>query len=75
MTRFKYSVFYLIFLNYYGSEVYIRFKTGIDTANNVGNDWIIAVKQVAVPIGNKICIVWGSEEKFNILLNMILKLG
>ena len=62
-------------LDYYGSEVYVRFKKGTKTANNVGEDWIIAVKQVAVPIENKIYIVWGSEEKFTILLNMILKLS
>ncbi len=62
-------------LDYYGSEVYIRFKKGTKTANNVGDDWIIAVKQVAVPIENKIYIVWGSEEKFTILLNMILKIS
>jgi len=62
-------------LDYYGSEVYIRFRKGTITANNVGEDWIIAVKQVAVPIENKIYIVWGSEEKFTILLNMILKLS
>ena len=62
-------------LDYYGSEVHIRFKKGTKTANNVGEDWFIAVKQVAVPIENKIFIVWGSEEKFTILLNMILKLG
>jgi len=62
-------------LDYYGSEVYIRFKKGSKTANNVGEDWIITVKQVAIPIENKIYIVWGSEEKFTILLNMILKLS
>ncbi len=62
-------------LDYYGSEVYIRFKKGSKTANNVGDDWFIALKQVAVPIENKIYIVWGSEEKFTILLNMILKIG
>ncbi len=62
-------------LDFYGSEVYIRFKKGTKTANNVGEDWIIAVKQVAVPIENKIYIVWGSEEKFTILLNMIIKLS
>jgi predicted transcriptional regulator len=62
-------------LDYYGSEVYIRFKKGTKTANNVGEDWIITVKQVAIPIENKIYIVWGSEEKFTILLNMILKLS
>lgn len=35
----------------------------------------MAVKQVAVPIENKIYVVLGFEEKFTILLNMILKLG
>ncbi|MHA1376143.1 MAG: helix-turn-helix domain-containing protein [Promethearchaeota archaeon] len=62
-------------LDFYGSEVYVRFKKGTKTAINVGEDWIIAVKQVAVPIENNIYIVWGSEEKFTILLNMILKLS
>ena len=62
-------------LDHYGSEVFIRFKRGSKTANNVGEDWIITVKQVAIPIENKIYIVWGSEEKFTILLNMILKLS
>ena len=59
---------------YFGSEIFARFKKGSKTANNVGDDWYIAVKQVAVPIDNKIYIVWGSEEKFTILLNIILKL-
>ena len=62
-------------LDYYGAEVYIRFEKGSKTANNVGNDWVMAVKQVAIPIENKIYIVWGSEEKFTILLNMILKIS
>ena len=62
-------------LDYYGSEIFVQFKKESKTANNVGEDWIIAVKQVAVPIENKIYIVWGSEEKFTILLNMILKLS
>ncbi len=62
-------------LDYYGAEVYIRFEKGSKTANNVGEDWVMAVKQVAVPIENKIYIVWGSEEKFTILLNMILKIS
>jgi predicted transcriptional regulator len=61
-------------LDYYGSEIFVRFKKGSKTANNVGDDWYIAVKQVAIPIDNKIYIVWGSEEKFTILLNIILKI-
>jgi predicted transcriptional regulator len=61
-------------LDYYGSEIQVRFKKGSETANNVGDDWFVAVRQVAVPIENKIYIVWGSEEKFTILLNMILKI-
>lgn len=61
-------------MDYIGAETRVRFKNGSKTANNLGNDWITAVKQVAVPIENKIYIVWGSEEKFPILLNMILKI-
>ena len=62
-------------LDYLGADLHIRFKMGSETANNVGSDWIIAAKQVAVPVANKIYIVWGSEEKFPFLLNMILKIG
>jgi len=61
-------------MEYLGAELQVRFKKGSETANNVGEDRIVAAKQVAVPIENKIYIIWGSEEKFPILLNMILKI-
>jgi predicted transcriptional regulator len=61
-------------MDLYGADINIRFKKGSETANNVGEDWVIAAKQVAVPIENKIYIVWGSEEKFPYLLNLILKI-
>ena len=60
--------------DYLGAIMYLKFKEGSETANNVGRDWIIAAKQVAIPIGNRIFIVWGSEVKFPILLEIILKL-
>jgi DNA-binding MarR family transcriptional regulator len=61
-------------LNYLGAEIHVKFKEGSETAHNVGVDWVVAAKQVAIPIEDKIYIVWGSEEKFPILLNMILKI-
>jgi predicted transcriptional regulator len=59
---------------YLGAFMYLKFKEGTKTANNVGTDWIIATKQVAIPIKEKIYVIWGSEEKFPILLDIILKL-
>ncbi|MFX1409120.1 MAG: helix-turn-helix domain-containing protein [Promethearchaeota archaeon] len=60
--------------DYLGMIMYFKFKEGTTTANNVGTDWIIAAKHVAVPIDDKIYVVWGSEEKFPLLLSIILKL-
>jgi hypothetical protein len=60
--------------NYLGMTLYFKFKEGTETGNNVGTDWIIAARFVAVPIEGKIYVVWGSEEKFLILLSIILKL-
>lgn len=45
------------------------------TAKMIGTDWIIAAKLVAIPVENKINVIWGSEEKFPILMNIILKLS
>ncbi|MFX1374770.1 MAG: helix-turn-helix domain-containing protein [Promethearchaeota archaeon] len=60
--------------DYLGTIMYFRFKEGTATANNVGTDWIVAARHVAVPIDDKIYVVWGSDEKFPILLSIILKL-
>ncbi|MHA1932879.1 MAG: helix-turn-helix domain-containing protein, partial [Promethearchaeota archaeon] len=60
--------------DYLGTMMYLKFKEGSETSNNVGTDWIIATKQVAIPIKEKVYVIWGSEEKFPILLNIILKL-
>jgi DNA-binding MarR family transcriptional regulator len=60
--------------DYLGSILYLKFKDGSETANNVGIDWIIATKQVAIPIKEKVYVIWASEEKFPILLEIILKL-
>lgn len=60
--------------DYLGMILYFKFKEGTETANNIGTDWIVAARHVAVPIENKIYVVWGSEEKFPILLSFILKL-
>jgi hypothetical protein len=59
---------------YLGLTIYFKFKEGTETANNIGNDWIIAARHVAVPINDKVYVVWGSEEKFPILLSIILNL-
>ncbi|MFX1279085.1 MAG: helix-turn-helix domain-containing protein [Promethearchaeota archaeon] len=60
--------------NYLGMVMYFKFKEGTATANNIGTDWIVAARHVAVPINDKIYVVWGSEEKFPILLSIILKI-
>ena len=60
--------------DYLGLTIYFKFKEGTETANNIGNDWIIAARHVAVPINDKVYVVWGSEEKFPILLSIILNL-
>ncbi|MFW9988345.1 MAG: helix-turn-helix domain-containing protein [Candidatus Odinarchaeota archaeon] len=60
--------------DYFGMTMYFKFKEGTETGNNVGLDWIVAARHVAVPIENKIYVVWGSEEQFPILLSIILKL-
>ena len=59
---------------YFGASMYIKFKEGTKSANNVGNDWILLTKHVAIPIEDKIYVIWGSEEKFPILLSIILKI-
>ncbi|MHA1436990.1 MAG: helix-turn-helix domain-containing protein [Promethearchaeota archaeon] len=58
--------------NYIGAIMYLKFKKGSKTANNVGTDWIIAAKLVAIPIDNKIYVIWGTEEKFPYLMNIII---
>jgi len=54
--------------------MYLKFKAGSDAAKNVGSGWITLAKHVAIPIDDKIYVIWGTEEKFPILLSMILKL-
>lgn len=61
--------------DYCGAVISIKYRLGRKTANNVGNDWNIVAKLVSIPIDNKIYIIWGSEEKFQILMDMILKIG
>ncbi|TFG04594.1 MAG: hypothetical protein EU539_10515 [Promethearchaeota archaeon] len=59
---------------YSGAIMYIKFREGSKTAKMIGTEWIIAAKLVAIPMENKIHVIWGSEEKFPILMNIILKL-
>jgi len=60
--------------NYFSAIMYLKFKEGSKTANNIGTDWIVAAKHLAIPLEDKIYVIWGSEEKFPILLSIILKL-
>jgi hypothetical protein len=60
--------------DYYGVIMYVKFKKGSKTAKIIEDDWIIAAKLVAIPVEDKINVIWGSEEKFPILMNMILQL-
>ena len=59
---------------YLGMTMYFKFKEGTETGNNVGTDWIVATRHVAVPLQNKVYVVWGSEENFPMLLSIILQL-
>ena len=45
--------------------------TGTD---NLSKFMVRVVKLVAIPIDNRIYVIWGSEEKFVSLLNIIQKL-
>ena len=59
---------------YLGASIYLKFKEGSEIANSIGHEWVVAIKQVAIPIDNIIYVIWGSEEKFQIIMNAILKL-
>jgi len=61
--------------DYFGVVMYLKFKEGSEIANNVGTDWIVAARHVAIPIDEKIYVIWGSEEKFPILLSIILRIN
>ena len=60
--------------NYLGANIKIKFRENSKTANNLGVNWIIVAKLIAIPIDNKIYVIWGSEQKFPYLLNIIQKL-
>ncbi|HDZ18772.1 MAG TPA: hypothetical protein ENH75_10800 [archaeon] len=60
--------------DYLGMTMYFKFKEGTERGNNVGTNWIVAARHVAVILDDKIYVVWGSEEQFPILLSIILKL-
>ncbi|GAG79920.1 unnamed protein product, partial [marine sediment metagenome] len=61
--------------DYCGAVISIKYKSIKKAASNEGNDWSIIAKLVSIPIDNKIYIIWGSEEKFQILMDMIVKIG
>jgi len=58
----------------HGANIYLRFKEGSSTARQLGKGWIIAVKAVVIPIENLIYVIWGSEEKFQTLLELFSNL-
>ncbi len=60
---------------YSSVNAYLKFKEGSKTAKDLGNGWVIAIKQVAIPIKTNIFVIWASEEKFQILLDLILNIG
>ncbi len=61
------------FQDYSGAIIYLRFKKGSKSAKQLGEGWIVAIKEVAIPIDNVIYVIWGSEEKFQMLMDFILK--
>ncbi len=60
---------------YLGAIMFIKFGEGSETSKIIGIDWIIAAKLVAIPMKDKIYVIWASEEKFPILMNIFLKLN
>jgi predicted transcriptional regulator len=61
--------------DYYGAIISVSYKSGSKVEDKAEKDWNIVAKLVSIPIDNKIYIIWGSEEKFQILMDMILKIG
>jgi len=59
--------------DYIGSFVFLKFKTGTPTTKFLGDDWVLAAKQVAIPLNNKIVLIWGEEENFQFLMETFLK--
>ncbi|MHA1150546.1 MAG: helix-turn-helix domain-containing protein [Promethearchaeota archaeon] len=57
---------------YLGSVISIKFKKGSKAANNLGDIWVVLLKNVAIPVQEKIYLIWGSEEKFPTLMEIML---
>ena len=66
---------YTTIQEYLAASIYLKFKEGSEIANNIGDNWVIAIKQVAIPIENGIYVIWGSEEKFQTIIDVIMKLN
>jgi len=62
------------FEDYLGAIMYLKFEKGSKTANNVGTNWITAAQQVAIPVEDKIHVIWGTQEKFPEIMEIISKL-
>jgi len=63
------------FHTYKGTILYLKFKEGSEIAKNIGNGWISTVNQVAIPVDDKIYVIWGTDEKFPILMSIALKIN
>ncbi|MBD3196127.1 MAG: hypothetical protein GF317_13800 [Candidatus Lokiarchaeota archaeon] len=63
------------FHKYRGAVLFLKFKEKSDIGRNLGYEWISIVNQVAIPIKNKIYVLWGTEEKFPVLLSLILNIN
>jgi sugar-specific transcriptional regulator TrmB len=68
------KIVYTKFQDNFGAIIYLKFKEESETAKNLGDDWVIAIKLVAIPVENNIYVIWGSEEKFQMIMDMILNL-
>ncbi len=60
--------------DYLAAEVQIKFIENSITAKNLSNNWVNVAKLVAIPIDNRIYVIWGSEQKFPYLMNIIKNL-
>ena len=59
-------------MDYAGGILFLKFKDSTESTKNYGSNWLEVVKIVAIPINNKIYVIWGGENKFRILKNLIL---
>lgn len=60
------------FGDFWGVEVFIKFKEGSMLAKSLGKEWNIAGEAAVIPIKKKIFLIHGAEKNFQILMELII---